>query len=328
MKKLFPQKLQTGDEVRVIAPSHSLSIISQNIRTIANSRFSDLGLKISFGKHVEETDEFASSSIRSRIEDLRDAFRDQNIKAVFAVIGGFNSNQLLRYIDWELIKANPKFFCGYSDTTVLQNAIYAKTGLVTYSGPAYSTFGQEIYFDYTLEYVKKCLFTDEAFDIQPSEHWTDDFWWKNQKQRNLIKNDGLWIINQGSAKGTILGGNLGTLNLLQGTEYFPNLKGSILFLEDDEESRPHHFDRDLQSLIHLPSFVGVQGLIIGRFQKISNITRNLLTKIIKTKRELDHIPVVANVDFGHTSPLITFPIGGEAKIDATTDTSKIQILKH
>ncbi|HLC99353.1 MAG TPA: S66 peptidase family protein [Patescibacteria group bacterium] len=325
---MFPQKLKSGDEVRIIAPSHSLSIISEGIRAIAHSRFADLGLKMTFGKHVEETDEFTSSSIESRIEDLHDAFRDKSVKAVFAVIGGFNSNQLLRYIDWDLIKNNPKIFCGYSDTTALQNAMYAKTRLVTYSGPAYSTFGQELYFDYTLDYVKKCLFTDKAFDIQTSEHWTDDFWWKNQHDRNLIKNDGPWVINEGAAQGTLLGGNLCTLNLLQGTEYFPNIDESILFLEDDEEADPNHFDRDLQSLIHQSSFQGVKGLVIGRFQKTSGMTKELLTKIIRTKRELNSIPIVANIDFGHTSPLITFPIGGAVEVQASSNSASISILKH
>src|SRR3989338_8061462 len=171
MKKIFPEKLKTGDEVRIIAPSKSMAILSKETINIANKRFEKLGLKLSFGKHVNETDEFNSSSIESRIEDLHEAFSDKNVKAVITVIGGFNSNQLLRYIDWDLIKNNPKIFCGYSDITALNNAIFAKTGLVTYSGPHYSSFGQELYFDYTLEYFKKCLFSDEPLEIKPSQNW-------------------------------------------------------------------------------------------------------------------------------------------------------------
>ncbi|HEX7542816.1 MAG TPA: LD-carboxypeptidase, partial [Patescibacteria group bacterium] len=93
------------------------------------------------------------------------------------------------------------------------------------------------------------------------------------------------------------------------------------------ETVPHTFDRDLQSLIHLPDFSKVKGLVIGRFQKKSNMTDGLLTKIIKTKKEFDKIPVIANVDFGHTDPKITFPIGGEVKIVVLKNKVSIKITK-
>jgi len=182
MEKIYPEKLKAGDEVRIIAPSRSMSIISEESREIANKRFADLDLKLSFGKHIEENDEFVSSSIQSRVEDIHDAFADKNVKAVLTVIGGFNSNQLLRYLDWDLIKNNPKILCGFSDITALNNAILAKTGLVSYSGPHYSTFGQKLYSDYTLDYFKKCLFSEDAFVIEQSEQWSDDAWYKNQKE--------------------------------------------------------------------------------------------------------------------------------------------------
>jgi len=327
-RKIFPKKLKPGDEVRVIAPSKSIRIISKEVRNIANRRFKKLGLKLSFGKHVEESDRFGSSSIKSRIEDFHKAFADKNVKAILTVIGGFNSNQLLRYLDWDLIKRNPKIFCGYSDIAALNNAILAKTGLVSYSGPHYSTFGQKLYFDYTLSYFKKCLFNQKPFQIKPSKLWSDDLWYIDQGNRELIPNKGTLTINEGKAEGIILGSNLCTFNLLQGTEYMPDLSNSILFLEEDEESKLYHFDRNLQSLLHLPNFPKVKGLLIGRFQKSSKVTNNTLIEIIKTKKELDKIPVVANVDFGHTDPKITFPIGGTAKLIAKKDSCGIWITKH
>ncbi len=327
-QKIYPQKLKTGDEVRIIAPSRSLAIISQGVREIANKRFSEMGLTVTFAKHVEESDDFFSSSIESRIEDLHDAFLDTNVKAIITVIGGWNSNQILRYIDWDVIKNNPKIFCGYSDITALNNAIFTKTGLVSYSGPAYSTCGQELYFDYTLDYFKKCLFTNDSFEILSSETWSDDAWYIHQKERNPIKNDGFFIINEGESSGTILGANLCTFNLLQGTEYFPSLKNAILFIEDDAEALPHTFDRDLQSLIHVSDFKNVKGIVLGRFQKASKMSDELLIKIIKTKKELDNIPVIANVDFGHTDPKITFPIGGEVSIVANRKSVRLELVRH
>lgn len=94
------------------------------------------------------------------------------------------------------------------------------------------------------------------------------------------------------------------------------------------ESQAHHFDRDLQSLIHLSDFNKVKGIVIGRFQKKSKTTNQLLTKIIKTKKELDNLPVIANVDFGHTDPKITFPIGGEIHLIAKKNKTLIKILRH
>ena len=323
MKSVFPAKLQSGDTVAIITPSRSLRIISADIQEIANKRFAELGLKLVFGRHCSECDEFKSSSITSRIVDLHEAFANTDVKATLAVIGGYNANQLLRYLDWDLIRANPKILCGFSDITALSNAIYTKTGLVGYSGPHYSSFGQKLYFDYTLDYFKRCLMSDAPFAITPSTEWSDDKWYEDQDNRALIPNEGWLVINQGKANGTIIGGNACTLNLLQGTEYMPSLDGTMLFLEDDELAFPEEFDRNLQSLLHLPDFSGVRGIVLGRFQNASKMTKEKLMTIVKTKQELRHLPVIANVDFGHTDPKITFPIGRTAEI--STDPPRIKV---
>lgn len=328
LPRVYPKNLIAGDEIRVIAPSRSLTLLSEEVKTIANKRLATLGFKVSFSQHVSESDDFMSSSIESRVKDIHEAFADKNVKAVITVIGGFNCNQLLKYLDWDLIKNNPKVFCGFSDITALNNAILAKTGLVSYYGPHYSSFGQELYFDYTLDYFKKCLLSQVVFEVKTSLQWSDDEWYLNQQKRILVDNPGFLLINPGQAAGTIIGGNLCTLNLLQGTEYFPSLASSILFLEDDYDSSASTFDRDLQSLIHLPEFSGVRAIVIGRFQKASKISDNLLEQIIKSKKELANIPVIANVDFGHTDPKITFPIGGEANLIAETGKIKLEIIKH
>ncbi len=328
MNKIYPQKLVKGDEVRIIAPSRSMAIISSDLREIAANRFEDLGLKLTFAKHVEEKDDFLSSSISSRVEDLHQAFADKNVKAILTVIGGFNSNQLLNYLDWELIKQNPKIFCGYSDITALNNAIFAKTGLVTYSGPHYSSFGQKIEFDYTLEYFLKCMFANKPFSIKPSSKWSDDPWYKDQDNRVIIPNEGFWVLNHGESEGTIIGANLCTFNLLQGTQYLPSFDNTILFIEDDSDTSPALFDRDLQSTIHQPGFNGVRGIVIGRFQKDSQLTRHLLEQIIKSKSELANLPIIANVDFGHSDPKITFPIGGLASLKVTGNEVSLIIFEH
>lgn len=328
---MFPPKLKRGDEIRVVSPSRSMTLISKENRQIAQKRFNELGLKVSISRNVEEVDEFNSSTIKSRVSDLHDAFADKNIKAIFTTIGGSNSNQLLKYLDYDLIRKNPKILCGYSDITALNNAILKKVGLVTYSGPHYSTLGMVKGLDYTLEYIKKCLIEESEFVIKPSDSWSDDPWYKSQNKREFIGNGGYLLINAGEAEGIIIGGNLCTFNLLQGTEFMPSLKDKILFLEDDEMAKYYsavEFDRNLQSVLHLPNSDKIRGLVIGRFQKSSHMTFEIITKIIKSKVELKNIPVIANVDFGHTTPQITFPIGGSARLKVKNTKIKLEILKH
>ncbi len=325
---IFPKKLVKGDEVRVVTPARSLAMpwISKELQDVAKSRFKELGLKLTFGKNVMELDESSSSRIKSRIEDLHEAFKDKKVKAIITAIGGYNSIELLHLLDYELIKNNPKILCGYSDITALQNAIYAKTGLVTYSGPHFFDFGDLKGFDYTLEYFKKCLMSEDYFEIKPSERWSHDKWGKDQENRNFLTNEGYKVINHGKCKGKIIGGNLGTLNLLRGTNYWPNLKESVLFIEEESEFHKLIFSRNLNSLSLNSDFNGVNGIVIGRFQPESNVSIELLKKLISENKSLSEIPIIANVDFGHTTPKITFPIGGFVNI--TTDPIGIEIEKH
>ncbi|WP_203362880.1 S66 peptidase family protein [Bacillus sp. REN10] len=309
-----PARLQPGDEVRIIAPSTSMAVVKGEQVKLATERLESFGFRVSFGRHVDEHDMFFSTSVENRIEDLHEAFRDPNVKAIFAAIGGYNANQLLSHIDYELIKANPKIVCGYSDITALQLAIYAKTGLITYSGPAFSTFGMKHLADYVVQGMLTALTNDAPFELETSDRWSDDKWYLEQDQRTYYPNTGPLIMTEGKAEGRLIGGNLCTINLLQGTEFMPSLKDAILFIEDDNESHLMTFDRQLQSLLHLPDAKEIKAVLIGRFQKESNVTESALVAMLKNKPELAHIPVVANLDFGHTDPLATLPIGGFAEV--------------
>ncbi|NEU28918.1 S66 family peptidase [Paenibacillus ottowii] len=318
-------KLKAGDEIRILSPSRSLSIVSKENRLIALNKLEGLGFKVSFSQHVLENDDFASSSIESRVADLHEAFIDPKVKGILTSIGGYNANQLLAHLDYELISAHPKRLCGYSDITALSHAIYAKTGIITYAGPHFLTFAMLRGNDYTTTYFQRLMLGEGSIQIQSSPEWSDDTWYLDQDRRSFHRNAGPYAIHEGEAEGTIVGGNLCTLNLLQGTPYMPSLKGTILFVEDDYESSPATFDRDLQSLLHQPEFDQVKGIIIGRFQKASHMTEELLRQIISSKRELASIPVIADADFGHTTPQFTYPIGGKAIIRAYSDRVSIEI---
>ena len=329
MEKLIPEKLKKGDEIRIIAPSISMLILKKDCIDTAIKRLETEGFKVTFGKNVMDCfdEDYTCGSIEKRVEDLEEAFKDKNVKAILTVIGGYNSNQLLDYINYDLIKENPKILCGFSDITALLDTIYAKTGLITYYGPHFSSFGMKKGFEYTLEYFKK-IFMEEIdnIKIRPSKEWSNDSWFKEQEKRTFIKNDGYLIINEGVTEGEIIGGNLCTLNLLQGTEYMPDMENKILFLEDDElvgKEFLREFDRDLESLLQTTK--NIKGIIIGRAEKNSEMTNEKWIKLIKNKAKLKDIPVIANADFGHTTPIFTFPIGGYAKIEAINGNVRIQI---
>ncbi len=325
-ERIIPEKLQQGNIIRVIAPSWSLSIIDKSVQSLAEQTLGDMGLTVTYGNHVSECDLFRSSSIQSRIEDIHEAFLDPNVKGILTVIGGWNSNQLLQYLDWDLIKTHPKVFCGFSDIDALNNAIFSKTGLVTYSGPHFIFFGQKYHFGYTKDYFKKAVMSNEPFFLDPSSQWSDDEWHVNQEERHLIQNKGLLVIREGIANGMVICSNLCTLKLLQGTEYFPPLTDAILFIEEAKFSNPSQFDRNLQSLVQQREF-RILGLVLGRFQKDA-MTEDQLIHILQSKRELQNIPIIANADFGHTDPKATIPIGGMVRMQALQGNAFIEFTKH
>lgn len=319
MKKIIPETLKAGDEIRIIAPATGIKILSDDCLALAKQRFEALGLKVTFGGNTrtENWDMSGSTSVEKRVEDLHEAFADTDVKAIFTVIGGSNSNQLLDYIDYRLIVENPKIFCGFSDITALLNAIYAQTGLVTFSGPHFSSLGMLKGIEYTISNMRKMLMEDGKNQLRPSSEWSDDLWFLDQQNREFIKNEGYWKLRDGTAEGTLVGGNLGTFNLLLGTKYRPEFKaGTILFIEDTESANAAIFTRNLQALIQQPDFKNVKGILIGRFQKKSNVTREQLEFIVQRfDKALKGMPVIANLDFGHSTPLLTIPVGGTAVIN-------------
>lgn len=319
MSKIIPEFLKAGDEVRIVAPSRGIKIIGADSRKLAAERFAEMGLKVTFGRNAtdENWDMMGTSPVKDRVEDIMEAFADKNVKAIFTMIGGFNSNQLLPFLDYEVIRSNPKIFCGFSDITALLNGIYARTGLVTFSGPHFSSFGMLKGFEYTWDYMKKMLTGSGKIELEASESWSDDPWFIDQNKREFIKNDGWQVIHEGQASGTLVGGNLGTLVLLNGTEFRPRFeRDTVLMVENcfDSAGDDATFMRELQAMACQPDFKNVRALLIGRFQKASEISREKLAYIVNSIPQLQKIPVVANLDFGHTTPLLTLPIGGHCEI--------------
>ena len=311
---MVAEKLQYGDEIRVIAPSRSLTYVRKDILDNALAFLKLKGYRIRYSKNCHETDTVSSSRITSRVADLHEAFLDKNVKAVMPCIGGFNVNQLLEYIDYSIIENNPKIICGFSDITALVNSIYAKTGLITYNGPMLCSFGFHNYLAYTNEMFEKCLLNNSPYRVIPSE----------QAREYLVIQDGI-------CEGKVIGGNLCTLNLLQGTDFMPDLNDKVLFIEDDNIMGDYfvqEFERNLQSLLQVNGANRIRGLVFGRFDESCKIDIETLSRIVLTKKQLVGIPIICNVDFGHIEPFITFPIGGKVKIVARSKSVSIDMIEH
>lgn len=315
------KKLSNGAHIRILSPSSSIERIGGfDANRSAKKRLEDLGFKLSFSKHYHEHDLLGSSSIESRVADLHEAFLDDDVDMILATIGGFNCNELLPHLDYDLIRTHPKIICGYSDTTALLNAIYAKTGLKTYMGPAYSSFKMEALQDYQTESWLKAL-TQTSYYLIPSKEWGSNAWYLPNAEMTFQKTK--WkVYNHGQAEAIALGGNLSTFSLLPGTPYAPQENDYLFFLEEAEEDDYFDFDRTLASL--LQAYPEPKAILIGRFPKECGMTQELLLYILDKYPVLKTIPVIYDMDFAHTQPLFTITIGAKVHIDTQTMTVHVK----
>lgn len=306
------KKLRQGNHIRIVSPSSSIERIGGfEANLAAKEKLEELGFKLSFSEHYFENDIFYSSSIASRVADLEVAFSDETVDAIMTTIGGFNCNELLPYLDYDLIARNPKIFCGYSDTTALLNAIYAKTGMQTYMGPAYSSFKMKEGQPYQTDSWLKAV-TQNQYELIPSSQWSNDAWYLPDTPRTFFPTD--WkIYNPGQASGIAIGGNISTLNLLTGTEFAPKPDRYILFLEEAEDDHYDIISRHLAAL--LQAYPSPQAVLLGRFPKETKMTEEILLTILDKHPILKTIPVLYDLDFAHTQPLFTITIGGQVQVD-------------
>ena len=322
IKKILPPRLTKSKAIGIIAPADPVAGVCLE-KTIEQGYdyLNKKGFKVVAGKSVKIlTHKHIAGSIAERIKDIHNFVKRKDIGCIMAFWGGFNTNQLLDHLDYGLIRSNPKIYIGYSDVTALTTAITQKTGLTTFSGPGVVSFTKPEPFEYTWEYFDKmCINPIKNLIIEPSPVFADDlFFLRKDSNRRIIKrNEGIKVFSKGKAKGEIVAGNLQTILILNGTEYLADLSGKILFVEEDETSTPAHVDRFLTQCKQLGWFNKIAGLVFGRFTEHSSFTLNdSFEDILKTLFPKKSIPIMYNVDFGHSDPLITIPNGGMARIDA------------
>lgn len=322
IQKILPPRLKSGSGIGVIAPAdpvkniHPDDIIQKGYDYLKNK-----GFRVFEGKSVKEsTQKHVAGSVGLRINDIHEFIKNDEIGCIMAYWGGFNTNQLLDYLDYDLIKSNPKIIIGYSDVTALTTAITTKTGLVTFSGPGVISFAKPELFEYTWKYFKKmCIEPQKKLVYEASPDYADDLYFLREDDEHRIKqaNEGLKIFKDGKAEGEIVVGNLQTLLILTGTEYLPDMADKILFIEEDETSTSAHVDRFLTQCKQIGWFDKISGLVIGRFTEHSKFEKeDSLENLLKMYFENAKFPVIYNMDFGHSDPMITIPHGGVASINS------------
>ena len=188
--------------------------------------------------------------------------------------------------------------CGYSDITALQNATLARTGLITYTGPHWSTFGKRDHFEQTLAWFRHAILGSDPYEIEPASFWTDDLWFPEARRPHPRADHRMVAATARHRQRPAGRRQLCTFNLLQGGPYRPSLPGAVVLVEDDELTNPVQFARDLTSLLQLPDASQMTALIIGRFQRASAVDRPILQQIIERQPVLAGLPVLATSTSG------------------------------
>jgi len=290
-----------------------------------------LGFKVKIGKHALKITEYTAGTPKERAKDVNSFFKDKKVKAIFSFIGGNHSNQILKYLDFDLIRKNPKIFLGYSDATVLHFALHTQAKLVSFYGPAVLTQFAENpkIISYTEKYFRKALANPSPIGkIKPSLKWTDEIldWSKKddlKRPRRTKKNRGWKWLKSGKAEGPILGGCITSMLHLRETDYWPNFYRSILFWEIPESNSDfrkgeevENIDSYLTDLELSGVFKTIKGMIIGRPFGYSREQVKILIEVIKKQTKSYKFPILFNVDIGHSDPVITIPLGTKVKIDS------------
>ncbi|MBS3125593.1 LD-carboxypeptidase [Candidatus Woesearchaeota archaeon] len=326
-----PKKISRGDTIALLAPSGGLGGLFPHRVDSAKRALEKLGFKVKEFPTARKFQDGKAGTPDERIKDLHDAFSDPSIKAIMCTIGGLCSNEIIGRLDYELIKKNPKMFCGYSDISILHHAIARRTGLVTFYGPAAMTqFGEfPEPLPYTVEhFLKATTSTKPVGTIKPSEKWTDETsldWSKKldlTRPRNLYENEGHIWLKEGKATAPIIGGCLSSIMQLKGTPYDFDSTGKILFVEtcegqDFTKGEPLGYaDAHIMDLRNAGVFDKIKGLVVGRPFGYSAEDRKKFVDIIAKHVASYNFPVLVNVNVGHADPIITIPLGVTVTLDS------------
>ena len=323
-KPIKPPKLSIGDTVGIVSPASSFFPTHESRLQRGIAYLEEFGLRVQIGPHTRDQREHLNPPPQHRAEDLNEMFADPNIKAIFCLSGGSGVNAVLPLLDWKQIQAAPKIVMGYSAITALLMGLYAKAGLVTFHGPmilnGFSEYPEPL--TYTHQQFKQILFkTEPAGKLEPPAKWTDAYPMDNAP-RAMKLNPGWHWTRTGNASGQLIGGNLRTLVTLAGTPYWPSWQGAIMCIEAVNFTDGQLLSGIDERLAHCQQtgvFNQIAGLIVGKVNELSEEEEKLFESLILEYTDSQQIPILAGVDFGHTAPRLTLPIGIQASLDSDQD---------
>lgn len=315
--------------IGIFSPSMPISVYYPNRFNRAVNFLKQQGIEVVYGNLTNFSDGYRSGDAKQRANEFNELLYNEEVDCILATIGGMNTNSILPYIDYEYIKKNPKLIVGYSDVSALLNAIYAKTGVHTVYGPTLMSAFGEIgpLANACFTYFSKLFIEGQILPhVIPKPHaYSDEHvdWETQSDMKKLYRNQ--WkTVRNGIVKGRLIISNLGTLAYTYGSEYFPEIKqGDILAIEDTMDN-PMQVERSYAHLKLCGIFDKLGGIIVGKHASYDDLgtkkqPEDLLLEFIE-----NDIPVLAQVDIGHTLPVLSLPIGSIITLDATNQTICIE----
>lgn len=341
MSLIKPKKLKSGSKIAVVSPSWGGPATHPH-RYLAGKNQLEKAFNVTVTEmpHTLKDAAWIHNNPKARAEDLMMAFEDSSIDGIIASIGGDDSIRLLPFLDLDIIKNNPKVFMGYSDTTILHFACF-KAGLSSFYGPSIMAgFAENSgIFDYMHNAVRKTIFSNEPVgDIPAAEMWTvEHLDWadpKNQLQkRHLQKSSGRRLLQgEGQVSGHLIGGCVDVFPMILGTSLWPDLSAfdkAIFFVETSEEA-PNVDDikRIFRNLGVQGILERLSGILIGRpGGQVTDLFRydGAILDVVANEFGLKNLPILAQMDFGHTDPMFVIPYGAACTIACE---EKTMFLKH
>ena len=294
---MLPQAIKRGDTIGVVAPSNP--IVGKNIEELNKAKeiVEKDGFKVVFSKNIFSNTNGYTATAKEKAEDINEMFRNQDVKMIWCAKGGNNSNSVFEYLDYNLIRQNPKIICGYSDITSLTNIITEKTGLVTFSATNFKTIATDE--------------TDYSYN-KAIERFV------NKSLELGEKTDEYKTIKKGFAEGQLIGGNLTLMRGLSAGKYSVDFTNKILFIEElGFETGPEMVSNHLYFMKQNGVFDKIKGLWIGNYEHESKIALEQI--VLDTLNNEYEFPIIKSNNFGHIEKKIVVPIGTMARIDTSKD---------
>lgn len=329
-----PPKINIGDKIAAVSLSWGgPSVFPHRYQAGVRQLEAEFGVSVVEMPHTVKDADWLTRNPEARADDLMQAFSDPSIKGIIATIGGEDSIRLIPYLDLDTIRNNPKTFLGYSDTTVSHMVCY-KAGLTSFYGPTIMAgFGENCgMFPYMVDSIRRTLFSSEPIgEISPNKNgWTVEILnWAdpaNQKRERALNPSTGWKFLQGNGvhRGHLLGGCIEVIDWLRGTTLWPDLEhwqDAILFLETSEEAPPPATVRyTMRAMAAMGVLNRLSGILFGRpggnvaLEKFEEYDQAIL-QVVRHEEGLSNLPVITNMDFGHTDPMFVLPYGVQAEID-------------